>query len=261
MTVYADEIFIQNFASAYALLYICSKILNVKVCAKRLFFASCAGAAIALISFIYGINLVIFSGFVLFVSAYGIKKGVFLQNIVIFSVIKILSGFFCAFICSQLSLGVVKNGITYLETDFTVMIISLIVSYPLIILMMKIFRLKVKKKLCQIKITKNKNSVEGTAIFDSGNLLTEPYSGYKVIVADKSLINRLFPDGIDNILNEPTRNKIRFVPFNTISGTGVIEAFLPDAVFIDGEKHENIYIGISPKRLSPNNEYNALIGV
>ncbi|MDD6484904.1 MAG: sigma-E processing peptidase SpoIIGA [Clostridiales bacterium] len=256
MVIYADEIFIENFAGAYALLYISARLLHQRASVPRLCAASTLGAAAAAAGFIYGVNPGIFSSFAMFVAAFGIKSGFFLQNIVVFSVLKIMTGFFASVLCSALGAGIIRNGIAYFRLNPAVMVISLCIAYPLSAAAVNIFNKRLKKRLCRLKITANEKTVETTAVFDSGNLLTEPVSGKSVIVTDRSLLAPLFPGGIDRILNDPVKHGLRLIPYSTVSGAGVMPAFLPDEVSIDGRINTGVYIGISPKRL----KYGALVG-
>lgn len=253
MIIYADTVFIENFAGAYALLYILGKTLHLKMRPLKLFFGACLGAAAALVQFIYGIRLTAVSIIFMYFTAYGIKTKGLLQNIVVFSVIQITSGFISAAICSIFADGIIKNGIAYFPADTKIFIISLCTAYPLTLVIMRIKNIKEKKRLHRLRIIKNKKYVDITAIFDSGNMLTEPISGLGVIVADKCVAKEL------NI-NEAVNAGIRIIPYKTISGSGVMTAFLADEVIIDNQAPQKFYIGISPVKLSSSDEYSALIG-
>ena len=70
-----------------------------------------------------------------------------------------------------------------------------------------------------------------------------------VIVAEKEIIDT----------NQISNDKLRLVPFCTLSGEGMLKAFKPDKIIIDGkELKSGCYIGISENKLK--NEIKSLMG-
>jgi stage II sporulation protein GA (sporulation sigma-E factor processing peptidase) len=61
-------------------------------------------------------------------------------------------------------------------------------------------------------------------LIDSGNALTEPLSGLPVMLIDPGLAKGLHPE------------KLRPVPFTALGAEGVVDAFYPDSVLLEGEK-------------------------
>lgn len=254
MIIYADMLFIENLAGAYALLYILGKVIHLKMCYPKMFFGACVGAFAALIQFIYGVKLHIFGMIAMYFISYGVKNRGTLRNLAVFFAIFIMSEFTAERICSLYGFGIIKNGTAYFYADIKTFFTALAVSYALTFSVMKISRRKKKKQLHRLNIVKNKKSVEVTAIFDSGNLLKEPISGMNVIVADEFAVKKLLSDDVKI-------DGIRLVPYKTISGQGIMKAFLADEVTIDNCETKRFYIGMSPVKLSSENEYNALIGI
>ena len=109
-----------------------------------------------------------------------------------------------------------------------------------------------------IKIIYNGKSVEGKALYDSGNTLCDCFSGKPVVIADEKFIKKLTEnDKLENMKN------YRLIPFSTISGNGTIPAFMADCVeiYVSGNKYnvENVYIGLTENKII-SGDYSALLG-
>lgn len=152
-----------------------------------------------------------------------------------------------------------NNGIIYFDIDILSLTIASIICYMVLNLINKHIKTKSPpKSIYPIKITYKSKTVEGKALFDSGNTLCDCFSGRPVIIAEKEFIKNL-------LRNEKTENaeKFRLIPFSTISGNGTLPSFMSDKaeVFFSGKWHEanNIFIGITDKKII-SGSYSALLG-
>lgn len=92
-----------------------------------------------------------------------------------------------------------------------------------------------KKPALEHKITLvlGGQSINLKGYLDTGNALTEPLSGLPVMLVDPACIGGIpLPPG-------------RPVPFSALGGKGVIDAFFPDALFMDG-KQVDWYVALYP---------------
>lgn len=90
----------------------------------------------------------------------------------------------------------------------------------------------------------SKQSVEFEALTDSGNLLTEPISGFPVIItgrdtlakiADESLMKIMSGDISDaDRLDFGLMKKVRFIPISDTRGSGMIVGFIPSKITVNG---------------------------
>lgn len=103
----------------------------------------------------------------------------------------------------------------------------------LLIITIKFYINRIKNKNLYTKVTliHDNEKIELTGYFDTGNTLTEPMSKLPVIIINKSKLKKF-----KNIKTIPIMCK-------TISGNGVIQAFLPDKLLINNIE-EKAYIGI-----------------
>ena len=72
---------------------------------------------------------------------------------------------------------------------------------------------------------------------DSGNLLTDPLSTKPVILADRSLFDKMPVPEIEHIPPTLTK-KVRMIPVKGISNTTLLPGFVPDSIYITTDKGE-----------------------
>lgn len=110
-------------------------------------------------------------------------------------------------------------------------------------------KVKPKVRIHRVTVYSDKSEYSFSSMVDTGCNLREPFSGLPVIVADKELINS----------SDIPYNKLRLVPYKTLSGEGVLKAFKPDKIEIDGkELKSGCFIGVSEGKLK--NEIKSLMG-
>ncbi len=66
-------------------------------------------------------------------------------------------------------------------------------------------------------------------IYDSGNLLTDPISGYAVIAVRATLFPEV-PSSVDRVGRCGQIRRMRLIPYNTVGGAGLLVGFMPDSI-------------------------------
>ena len=83
------------------------------------------------------------------------------------------------------------------------------------------------------------------ALIDTGNRLTEPFSGLPVLIAESRLVRSVTPTA---------RHPLRRIPYGGLGGGGFLEAFRPDCVHFAGadgwQRAPEIWIALYPGRMS-----------
>ena len=64
------------------------------------------------------------------------------------------------------------------------------------------------------------------AIIDSGNSLEDPFSDSEIIITDEKQIKLLF--GEDYYQNKELKNRFRKIPYGTVGGKGLLDAYRCD---------------------------------
>ncbi len=266
--VYADILIIINFLMNYLLLRADAILTGFGFKSVRLLISSFVGSLFSLIIFIENIPssintiIKIIYMVIMLLIAFRFKSlKIFIRHfLTFFAVNMIFAGIMLAmniFLFPNTSLF--NNGIVYFDIDIITLTIISVICY----LFIYIFNVVIHNKtphgcIYSIKIIYNGKSVEGKALYDSGNTLCDCFSGKPVVIADEKFIKKLTEnDKLENMKN------YRLIPFSTISGNGTIPAFMADCVeiYVSGNKYnvENVYIGLTENKII-SGDYSALLG-
>ncbi len=153
-----------------------------------------------------------------------------------FAITFIFGGFALAFyIFFDKDMMIYSNGIIYFDIDMTFLTVVSVASYFIITIVTKITDKKApENKEYLVTLENNGKSITCTGLMDTGNSLRDPFSGYPVVMVEKSIFNKIF--------NE---DRIRYIPISTVAGESLIKAFRPDNLTIDNFSTDKIYIGES----------------
>ena len=149
---------------------------------------------------------------------------------------------------------VIKNSVVYLDISPLVFLAATVLAYGAVRLFQRATGREAPRSLtCRVTAVKNGKTAVFTARVDTGNSLTEPFSGTPVIVAEESAAGGLAPAWGEGC---------RLVPFRTVSGSGLLQAFRPDRLTIQcgGRVTEpgEAYIALSKEPVSAG-EFSALL--
>ncbi len=206
------------------------------------------------------IKLAISSLIVLLSMGYGGIKA-FVKNSAAFFVINcVYAGIMLALWLFFAPTGMIyNNGISYFELPIIVIILATVGAYIILRAIRRVLDAKtLLDKKYIIEITTEKGTAELKGIPDSGNKLTDFFSGLPIIFCGAEKCLKICPDSIINILsgNNPASvdmKGIRIVPCHTVSGDGIVLCFKPQKLVIksdDGEKETNALIGFTKNGLN-----------
>ncbi len=158
--------------------------------------------------------------------------------------------------------GVIKNGVFYFDIPTLWLALCTAGEFCLIIVAKRISKNSIEPRLCLIKVSKLGKTVEFTALVDTGNMLRDPLTGKKVIIAEAEFLSPLFSfdlSEIDGAENLP--EGFRLIPFSSIgTESGLLAAFVPDSIYVDRSLKKDFVTAVFCGRLSPRGDYHALIG-
>ncbi len=280
MVLYVDILIILNLFIDYFLLLSSAVLLKQNAKKLRLILASILGSLSSLFIFLPTLPPVcmvlvkLMIGFCLVLIAFGYKtKIVFIKNVLLFfaeNLIFIGIMFFLWMFASPPGM-LWKNGVTYMPISPTILILGSIIAYFATCLINFIMSKRIEcKKICSIIIEFNNKTVKINALYDTGNCLTEPFSGKPVCVCEYDSVFKILPknliDFIQNSLdvtdNFKSDGRLRLVPCDTITGGGILPAFLPKTVMVlcnNTEYEYECYVAVTTNKLS-DGEYSAIIG-
>lgn len=248
MKIYADVFFAVNLFTDYLLLLTLKRLLNLKTRGIKMFAASLLGGVTSLLVFlpIEGfLNLLLFLTISVIISgiAFTFRS---IKTLAVsafgFNLLSImLSGLTTLFINTFSIKAAVIKGKVYYDISFTAFPVLVAVFYLLFTLSEKIKGTNKEEALLHL-LTLNYKGKETSfkVLLDTGNGLKEPFSGDKVIIAEKRSLEKILPENI------PKLNFLRLIPYKSVKGEGILYAFKPDKILIDGKESEkSYYVAIS----------------
>lgn len=132
----------------------------------------------------------------------------------------------------------VINGVVYYPISPLLLIALTALSYALLCLWGRWTRRREPLgRHYRLRITRGDRTVEVPALFDSGNGLTEPFSGAPVAVAEYGAVADLLSPVWARADAVPPAGA-RLIPFSSVGGSGMLPAFRPDRLTVVGEEGE-----------------------
>ena len=266
--IYADILWVVNFSMDFLALYITTFILKIKFSSKRCALAAAVGALYCILAItadmgnllslfstaaIGVLMCIISSGF------YGIKL-LFKQGSIFLAINLLIGGGMTAIYEYFNSHGGADNILIYgnaekVEQQLPMFLFAsacIIVSVVVIIFGRSISKFGSTERV-DLHIEHRGRMLSVIAFRDSGNLLTEPISGLPIILLTSSTVKRLLDNETYRLLTEMSigeeerlNEKIRFVVYETVSGSGILGAFRPERITVNGVNVDG-WIAISDK--------------
>lgn len=255
-TVYADVYFIVNFSMDVLALFITGKILHLPQRILRICFAGAIGSAYAVltlafrgqsspISLLLSALLPLLMTYVAF--GYGRLKG-FLKSTAVFWLVSFGMGgimtalyYFAGSIAK--SKGIYINGTTYtIYSDIPLWLFLLVACLCAIFTSVwnRLASRTARLEWVELEIKEGQRQIKTRAMCDSGNLVIEPLGAREVIFIAPRVTKSLFPHlrewGRGDFFQKTEPSRIRIVPYATVGGEGLMYAYLPDAIIINGEE-------------------------
>ena len=290
MTVYLDMIFLENLILDSILLYSTGLILKTKVKIKNILLASIVGSIYSVIYYYLNLNVLIDLIFKFFISTIMIyiafrfrRIKELLRNIICFYITSFIFGggvfVFIQFLNSKKLIMI--NGVLKGKNTIITIFFGTLITFIFIVLLLKLLKSKLTKKdlIYTIKITINKKEITTKAILDTGNFLKDPITGVPVVIVEqdilKGIIDEQILQNIEKIIGGDMNNisenikdeyisKLRIIPFSSLGKqNGVLLGIKAEQILIEKDEIINIdkvILGLYSKKLSKNNEFNALLG-
>ena len=279
--IYADAVFAVNTLINYLILLSTAKICAAPTARLRLAAAAAIGGAYAVaaalppLKFLENPLIVIAAGLLIVTAAFGGQPRLARITVIFFAISATFAG-------AAMAISLIFGGSSPLPGGMLVpvridlLLISFAVCYAATAL---VFRRTAGNKggIVPLTVRQGDRVVELRALVDSGNSLTDPMTGVPVIVTGVADAKNLFPKEIrtavegverrgavlvmEEIMTHACPMRFRLIPYSAvgISG-GMLLAFRPDEVVIDGEKKSGMLVALSPNSISDNGTYTALIG-
>lgn len=263
--IYIDVLIILNIYVTFFLIkatciFLHKKIRNLRLISGALFGGFCSlFIFLPELPFFFSIIIKIVFGLIIVLISFGfLNRYEYLKNSAIFIIINLLfAGFMLVVWLFTAPLGMFyNNGFVYFDISFSVITVSTVLAYGIIKLLRYFLDTKISSdKTYNIVIRYNQKEITISAFADTGNNLTDFFTGLPVVVCDSNVCNDIIPaefdfDNISNIKG------VRFLPFSTVGSSGLLPVFRPESIIICDEngigKQVSALIGISKEKLNEN---------
>lgn len=274
--IYIDVLICVNLVINYFLILATSKFLYLRLKRLRLILGEVLGAVyslyILLPDYPVFVSLIVrlFMATTIMGAVFGFKNFKILAKSVAYF-------FVVSFLFSGIMFGMwyvfrpkgmaINNGVVYFNISPLLLIASSLVAYTVIEVTNRILEKKENKNLvCSVLVKVGERQVDFMAKVDTCNSLREPFSNLPVIVASEEVLKPVLPQDFQSFIKENEMQnfeskkdfKIRFIPFQTVSGEGLLPAFKPDTIKIKNDFEKEAYIAVCSKEVLPDGTFSLI---
>ena len=264
--IYADILVTINLAVDYLLLFAAARIAGAEY--RRLYglLGAAVGALYSLIilfdlpAFVLGATRLAVSSLMVLITFGKRNFSEFIRLLFIFYICSFLFSGFMMLINSFLHADsfFAGNGIIYFEFSAVGIVLSGTAAFLVTELLRRLFRRGEPEGTCSIRIFYGGKSAVLKGFTDTGNDLSDPFTGAPVAVCRAASLASVLSKEMLSAENDYTLSTdlgMRLIPCKTVSGNVLIPAFRPDKLILDmnGTRYEAEEILIGLSRYAPEN--------
>ena len=275
-TVYIDVLFIVNVFVNYFLLRATGRIIKSETKKIRILLGALLGALYAVIIFfvdapvwVVTLSKLVFACSVTLLVFGRMTIPRFVKTVCAFlSVTFLFAGLFfaCWFFLAPAGMDV-NNGVVYVNISPLLLAALTGLGYGLTILLHRLYKKSLPENTkLTVQVGYQNRSAEFSAILDTGHNLTELFSGYDVIVCEYNAVAPVLDEELRGLFlsiykkEQPrlSNSRFRLIPLDTVSGPGLLPAFRPDFVSVNGRKTREVYVAACEEKVS-SGEFSGLV--
>jgi stage II sporulation protein GA (sporulation sigma-E factor processing peptidase) len=285
-TVYIDVLFVLNTTINYLLLLASAKIADCEHSRPRILLAAVIGGVYAALvyfpalSFLYEAAVRILFAAVMVAVSFGFTKvSVLVRMFLVFLAVSFAFGGGVLAWQAAFSGVDLHNGIIYIDMTLRNLIFSSALLYLVLELL---FRRAASKRegvrFTTADITDGDRNMTLNVLYDTGCTLADPINGRRVLLVGLSDFMRMIPaDAAEQLksmkgvapatqLSRMARlssaHRFRLIPYSAVgSEGGMLLAYRPDEVKVEGANRAAALVACSPGELSDGRRFRAVIGV
>lgn len=274
VVVYLDILFLLNMAANYLLLLGAGRMAGVVLHRWKIAAGAGIGALYAVIVFLPGqewlglwpVRVII--GIVLPLVAYGKERRLLKIIVLFFGGSAGLAGLIVAFEQFGKTGLTIGNKVLYSNLNLRLLILIFVICYCLMSLFFRRIGRHSAKELIKLNVILEEETIELTALLDSGHTLTDPLTNRPVVIADAALFAHIIPSDVD--LHHPTEGvkcchlagiKTQLVFYRAVGVEhGMLLAIKAQSVTAGKQNLGSLLIALSPNPVGDGEGYQALIG-
>lgn len=261
--IYADSLFCLNLLTDYLLCLVSARACGLYLRRIRYFAAALIGAAYSVCVFLPGLGFLMTApgklagALMMGLVAYGAERRPIRCTLVFLAV---SAGFAGAVWGISMAAGLPSPAGIFVPVSLRATLLSFALCYAVSSLFFSRRGSMPRRCTVSVQLEHRGKSAAFTALCDTGNALSDPVSGKRVMVVASAALTPVF--GRDSPLlsaqdavsivqksaNEPLlAGKLRLIPYSALGGGGMLPAFEPDRLLADGREKKNILVAVSPR--------------
>ena len=250
--VYVDSLFALSLLTDYLLCLAAGRLCGLTLRRGRYFLAAALGAAYAVAVFLPGLSFL----------ALPVMQLVFagLMGLVAFGGEERLFRCLAAFLALSATFGGMVWAVTLRRggVDLGWLTAIFLACYAGLTLFSRTRSRRAEARTAQAALTLGTRRAAFRVLLDTGNCLTDPVTGARVLVASPGALAPLVPECAEMLTLPPVelaeacsrdpalRGRLRLLPCATVGGEGLLAALRPDAAEIDGRPRPGLLAAVSP---------------
>lgn len=152
----------------------------------------------------------------------------------------------------------------YFMLSFFQSLFSAFFSFGLCLIFVRIRKKQKGKIYCNCSMCVEGISVSFRAYVDTGNFLTDPVSGFPVVVLEFPLLRKTFgndfPLPMTYEFAERFSSRVRVIPYRSVSGGGqMLSGFVPESFTVNGVPRK-VVVAVSDRNLECRGRFSGIIG-
>lgn len=277
--IYADSLFLINLIINYIMLLVTAKICATRISRLRLLGAASLGAIYSVIvvlpltPFLRSPLPKLAVGLLMVLASFGGQVRIIRISLIFFAVSVAFGGAVMA--ASLLGGNELLSGFLT-PINLRILILAFVVCYVVLMLVFKRAGRHQSGGIVSLKLRHDGREIQMRALRDTGNALIDPMTGRSVIVAGVGDVTPLFPNSVRKTvaglrlkdavkvmeeLASESAMRFQLIPYSAVGTTGgMLLAFKPDEIVIDGKNKTNMLLALSPNSVSDSGTYAALLG-
>jgi len=278
--IYIDELIFVNIVVNYFLILSAALIAGAEFSRRRILLGAALGGAASLIIFVpmpvfVSVLIKIALSAVIVLCSFLVKRPVqFLRLYASFFLVNfIFAGLMLALSFAAPNSMIYNNGAVYFNIRVGTLIVLTVVCYLVIAGVAALIKRRAPATHSgSASIAVGDASVSCAAILDTGNHLTDSFTGKPVVIAEYALVKPLIPPELDRFFRENRMTsdevasswsgRLRVIPFSAVNHKGLLPAFRCDELTAEcggrQAKKADVFVGVTNEQLSKG-EYSLLL--
>ncbi len=165
-----------------------------------------------------------------------------------------------------------NNSTVYFGISLPVLVVSTALCYVAVRIVSRIlFRNKAQRSIYDFTLEIDGKKLSGRAMLDTGNNLSESFSGYPAVICTYDFLKEALPceaeaffkgsvTSLDEIHDEKWQKRLRLVAFSTVSDRGMLPSFRPDRLTIENfAETDKVFVSVTSRKKYINESFDMLL--